>query len=161
VPDRVYLSSADGVFAAELTGTGAVRLDGGDPIQVTVGAGDGRAAHCTVEGSERVWRGTAAADGAAIWVSIAGDVFVFHAGRSAPGRPAGADEDALTPPMSATVTRIAIVEGQAVRRGDLLVALEAMKMELAIRAPRDGTVRAVRCREGALVQPGDRLVDLT
>jgi len=37
--------------------------------------------------------------------------------------------------------------------------LEAMKMELPIRAPHDGTIAAVHCREGELVQPGTVLVE--
>ena len=48
----------------------------------------------------------------------------------------------------------------AVRRGDVLVMLEAMKMELPLRAPHDGVVRAVRCAPGDLVQPGAPLVEL-
>jgi 3-methylcrotonyl-CoA carboxylase alpha subunit len=62
--------------------------------------------------------------------------------------------------MSATVVRIAVKSGDRVHQGDLLVALEAMKMELPIRAPRDGVVTAVHCREGELVQPGTALVDM-
>ena len=38
--------------------------------------------------------------------------------------------------------------------------LEAMKMELAVRAPRDGVVTAVHCRAGELVQPGVTLVEI-
>jgi biotin carboxyl carrier protein len=62
--------------------------------------------------------------------------------------------------MSATVVRIAVKPGDRVRQGDLLVALEAMKMELPIRAPRDGVVTAVRCSEGELVQPGVEVVTI-
>jgi len=40
------------------------------------------------------------------------------------------------------------------------VLLEAMKMELPIRAPREGRVKALHCRPGELVQPGTALVDL-
>jgi len=50
--------------------------------------------------------------------------------------------------------------GDAVAAGDTLVVLEAMKMELAIRAPEAGIVRAVNCQAGDLVQPGTVLVDL-
>ena len=64
------------------------------------------------------------------------------------------------PPMSATVVRIAVAPGDRVHQGDLLVSLEAMKMELPIRAPRDGIITAVLCREGDLVQPGQVLVDM-
>ena len=95
------------------------------------------------------------------WVSIDNQVFevqISTAGRAA--RSGARDHDALAPPMSATVVRIAVKPGDAVRQGDLLVALEAMKMELPIRAPRDGVVTAVRCHEGELVQPGVPLVEM-
>lgn len=96
-----------------------------------------------------------------VWVSIEGHVFdiqISTGGRSQ--RSSTRDQDALAPPMSATVVRIAVAPGDHVKQGDLLVALEAMKMELPIRAPRDGIVKAVHCREGELVQPGDVLVDM-
>ena len=46
------------------------------------------------------------------------------------------------------------------RKGDTVVLLEAMKMELPLRAPADGTVAAVHCREGELVQAESVLVEL-
>jgi urea carboxylase len=46
-----------------------------------------------------------------------------------------------------------------VRRGDTLIILEAMKMELPIRASSDGVVKAIHCKPGELVQPGVPLVD--
>jgi biotin carboxyl carrier protein len=66
----------------------------------------------------------------------------------------------LEAPMPATVTRIVAEVGQRVSAGDVLVLLEAMKMELAVRAPRDGVVTAIACEPGALVQPGVPLVAL-
>jgi 3-methylcrotonyl-CoA carboxylase alpha subunit len=65
----------------------------------------------------------------------------------------------LTAPMPATVTRILVAPGDSVAAGDALLMLEAMKMELAIRAPRDGTVGAVHCKVGDLVQPAVPLLD--
>ncbi len=71
------------------------------------------------------------------------------------------DEDlALAAPMPATVASIHVAAGQDVAAGDLLVTLEAMKMELPIRAPRPGRVKAVACRRGELAQPGVPLVEL-
>lgn len=67
---------------------------------------------------------------------------------------------ALSAPMPATVRKVAVAAGSRVTRGDTLVVLEAMKMELPLRAPADGVVRAVHCREGELVQPGTPLIDL-
>jgi 3-methylcrotonyl-CoA carboxylase alpha subunit len=66
----------------------------------------------------------------------------------------------LTAPMPATVVKVLVTPGQAVRHGDTLVVLEAMKMELPIRAPGDGVVKAVNCHEGELVQPDRALVEL-
>ncbi len=66
----------------------------------------------------------------------------------------------LTAPMPATVISIPVKAGDAVRKGDVVVVLEAMKMELPIRAMADGVVATVRCREGELVQADAALVEL-
>jgi biotin carboxyl carrier protein len=62
--------------------------------------------------------------------------------------------------MPATVVKVLVAPGQAVRHGDTLLLVEAMKMELPIRAPGDAIVKAVHCREGDLVQPDRTLVEL-
>ena len=77
------------------------------------------------------------------------------------GRSRGrATADVLSAPMPATVVKVMVEPGAAVARGDTLIMLEAMKMELPVRAPRDGVVAAVHCRAGELVQPGVLLIDL-
>src|SRR5262249_20169432 len=60
---------------------------------------------------------------------------------------------ALTAPMPATVVKVQVKAGDIVKKGDVVVLLEAMKMELPVRAPADATVAAVHCREGELVPP--------
>ena len=67
---------------------------------------------------------------------------------------------AVTAPMPATVMKVLVTPGGVVRKGDTMVVLEAMKMELPIRAPGDAVVQAVNCREGELVQPDRTLVEL-
>ena len=62
--------------------------------------------------------------------------------------------------MPATVRRILVEPGASVAKGDTLLVLEAMKMELPVRAPADGIVASVSCREGDLVQAGVTLVEL-
>jgi biotin carboxyl carrier protein len=62
--------------------------------------------------------------------------------------------------MPATVVSVEVEVGAVVRQGDTLVVLEAMKMELPIRATADGTVTAVRCKAGDLVQPGVPLIEI-
>jgi 3-methylcrotonyl-CoA carboxylase alpha subunit len=127
--------------------TYVVRRDEGDQVTVDDGT-DVRAAVAVL-----------ASDVA--WINLGGHLFEVRL--ASPGRSTRSstrDHDALSPPMSATVVRIAVKPGDRVAQGDLLVALEAMKMELPIRAPRDGIVAAVHCREGELVQPGAALVDM-
>ena len=95
------------------------------------------------------------------WVFVDGRVHVVNtaatSGRSAARRD---DEFALAAPMPATVAAVHVTPAQQVARGDVLITLEAMKMELAIKAPRDGRVRAIACRAGDLVQPGVPLIEL-
>ena len=62
--------------------------------------------------------------------------------------------------MPAKVTAVLVEAGQHVHKGDVLITLEAMKMELAVRAPRDGAVKSIACRVGELVQPGVGLLEL-
>ena len=94
------------------------------------------------------------------WVFIDGQVFLVGAGGVSGRRGGPRDEAALSAPMPATVVSINVTPGQTVKAGDLLITLEAMKMELAVTAPHDGTVGAVQCRVGELVQPGIALIDL-
>jgi acetyl/propionyl-CoA carboxylase alpha subunit len=91
---------------------------------------------------------------------------VFRSGRVTVSRRAGrsgqADTaQALTAPMPATVVSVRVQPGSAIKKGDTVVILEAMKMELPIRSPADATVTAVHCREGELVQPDSVLVELS
>ena len=103
----------------------------------------------------------ATTDGPRTWVCLDGRTFVLEAARaSRRGAAHRDDEAALAAPMPATVLSLNVEPGQAVSQGDVLVMLEAMKMELPIRAPRDATVKAIACRVGELVQPGVPLLEL-
>ena len=100
-------------------------------------------------------------NGGDTWVFVDGRVHVISTASSAGRSPARRDDEfALAAPMPATVAAVHVTPGQTVARGDVLVTLEAMKMELAIKAPRDGRVRAIGCRPGDLVQPGVPLIEL-
>jgi len=103
----------------------------------------------------------AAWDGETCWVHADGRVWrlaLAEAGRRSSSTTD--DEVALASPMPASVRAIHVQAGQAVSGGDVLIVLEAMKMELPIRAPRDAVVAGVRCTVGDLVQPGVQLVQL-
>jgi biotin carboxyl carrier protein len=65
----------------------------------------------------------------------------------------------LTAPMPATIVTVHVKAGDAVTKGQVLMLLEAMKMELPIRAPGDGVVSAVHGREGHRVDADAALVE--
>jgi acetyl-CoA carboxylase biotin carboxylase subunit len=75
-------------------------------------------------------------------------------------RSASAAGEALVAPMPATVIKVQVKRGDAVKKGDVVVVLEAMKMELPLRALGDGVVSAVHCREGELVQADAILIEM-
>lgn len=60
--------------------------------------------------------------------------------------------------ITGTVVRIEKKPGDPVSRGDVLVVLESMKMEMPLEAEDGGTVQEVRCREGQSVTEGDVLL---
>ena len=94
------------------------------------------------------------------WVWIDGRVVEVEIDRGSPSRRrTRSSTHDLASPMPATVLRVLVEPGARVAKGEPLLILEAMKMELPIRAPRDGLVRALHCRPGELVQPGVNLLD--
>jgi len=64
----------------------------------------------------------------------------------------------VTAPMPGTILKVNVSQGQAVKAGDVLCVLEAMKMENDITAPKDGTISQVVTSKGASVSTGDALV---
>ena len=64
----------------------------------------------------------------------------------------------MNAPMPGTILKVNVSQGQAVKEGDVLCVLEAMKMENDITAPKDGTVTQVITSKGASVSTGDPLV---
>ncbi len=86
---------------------------------------------------------------------------------AAPAAPAPAAAPAVTAagepvnsPMPGTILRVEVAQGAAVKEGQLLVVLEAMKMENEILAPRDGTVAQVVVQKGSHVETGSPLIIL-
>ena len=78
--------------------------------------------------------------------------------KAAAAAPAGAE--AIKSPMPGTINAVNVTAGQAVKKGDVLCILEAMKMENEIKAPRDGVVASVNVSKGATVNTGDVLLSL-
>jgi acetyl-CoA/propionyl-CoA carboxylase biotin carboxyl carrier protein len=66
----------------------------------------------------------------------------------------------LTSPMQGTVVKIAVAEGQKVAAGDLVVVLEAMKMEQPLNAHKDGVITNLKAVIGETVASGAILCDI-
>ncbi|MGA4946667.1 acetyl/propionyl/methylcrotonyl-CoA carboxylase subunit alpha [Streptomyces cinereoruber] len=71
-----------------------------------------------------------------------------------------ASGDTLASPMQGTIVKIAVEEGQEVKEGDLIVVLEAMKMEQPLNAHRSGTVKGLNAEVGASVTSGAAICDI-
>jgi acetyl-CoA/propionyl-CoA carboxylase, biotin carboxylase, biotin carboxyl carrier protein len=76
-----------------------------------------------------------------------------HAGAATSG-------DAVTAPMQGTVVKVAVEEGQQVAVGDLVVVLEAMKMENPVTAHKDGTITGLAVEAGAAITQGTVLAEI-
>ncbi len=108
---------------------------GGKRLEVVLPAGFGASAAATTKGAtpKRRARGAAAA-------KVTGD--------------------ALTSPMQGTIVKVAVSEGDTVSAGDLIIVLEAMKMEQPINAHRDGKVTDLSAAVGAVVTSGAVLCEI-
>ncbi|RPJ62541.1 MAG: biotin/lipoyl-binding protein, partial [Acidobacteria bacterium] len=143
------VSSGDETLRLTISAEGDVRVEPGQTSLRVATAGpdtyrvtDGR---CS-------WMVTVAGDGDERQAFVDGEVFTLdaRAGEATPRR-SKAHAELLAAPMPAKVTGILVEPGDTVSRGDLLITLEAMKMELPLHAPRDGTVASISCQVGELV----------
>jgi len=93
----------------------------------------------------------------------AGSKIKKAAPRRAGGRTAGggASGDALTSPMQGTIVKIAVEDGATVSAGDLIVVLEAMKMEQPLNAHKAGTVSGLKAEVGAVVTSGSVICEIS
>jgi biotin carboxyl carrier protein len=153
MPDRHHIVVDSRSFVVERHADGVVVDDDSAALVRATAEGDGR---YRIDVAGRPHHAIAAAAGDRIWIAIDGEVFECRLA----AQPRIANDDRLSSPMPATVTAIPIRVGQGVEAGDVLIALEAMKMELPLRAPHKGTVAAVHCHVGDLVQPDVVLVEL-
>ncbi|MCL3995108.1 biotin/lipoyl-containing protein, partial [Streptomyces lavenduligriseus] len=72
-----------------------------------------------------------------------------------------ASGDTLTSPMQGTIVKIAVEEGQEVKEGDLVVVLEAMKMEQPLNAHKAGTIKGLTAEVGASLTSGAAICEIT
>ena len=96
----------------------------------------------------------------AVWVHLEGEVLRVPAETEARARSHAHGHATLEAPMPAQVTAVLVQAGDDVTAGTTLLLLEAMKMELPLKAPTAGRVEAIHCAPGDRVAPGRALVDL-
>ncbi|WP_380279510.1 biotin carboxylase N-terminal domain-containing protein [Kitasatospora purpeofusca] len=144
-----------------------IRLDAGPVHRARAGRTEDRL-HLTVDGLRTSF--ALAADGPVAptagpvtWLGIDGDAWPVHTHDAVGASTAagGAHHGGLTAPMPGTVTVVKTTAGEAVRKGQPLLVLEAMKMEHVIAAPHDGTVSELRATAGATVAMEELLVVVT
>lgn len=145
---REWLSTVDG---------SVVTIEGVEGAFTVTARPDGR---WTIEHAGKTAVGTAAPSPGGVWIGINGTTGQWQAQPASSRVRHVALDDDVRSPMSATVVRVLVKAGDAVGEGDTLIVVEAMKMEMPLRATHAAVVRAVNCREGELVQPTSVLVEL-
>jgi biotin carboxyl carrier protein len=99
-------------------------------------------------------------DGDVAWVWYRGETYRLSPARSRRVARGGEETPSLEAPMPGRIAAVRIASGASVSKGDVLVVVEAMKMEHAVRAPKDGAVERVLVSEGQMVGLGDVLVEM-
>jgi biotin carboxyl carrier protein len=100
----------------------------------------------------------AARGGDTVWVHLGGRTYRFELVRGQRKRTPGAGS--LSSPMPGQVQKLLVAEGDTVEAGQPLLVVEAMKMQLEIKAPEAGRVRRLRVREGEQVMEGVPLAEM-
>ena len=129
-----YSGTMDGVDEADARETVVVEV-GGKRVEVTLPAGLGASSGAPAGGGPKKRK----------------------AGKKAAG---GASGDSLVAPMQGTIVKVEVEEGQVVAEGDLIVVLEAMKMEQPLNAHKAGTVTKLTAEKGATVPTGTVLCEI-
>ncbi|MEW7977881.1 MAG: sodium-extruding oxaloacetate decarboxylase subunit alpha [Candidatus Sedimenticola endophacoides] len=83
---------------------------------------------------------------------------VVEAAPAATAAQPGGEAEPVPAPLAGNIVKIRVAEGQRVNQGDVIVIMEAMKMETEVRAPRGGAVSAIPVKEGDAVQVGQTLI---
>ena len=139
---------------------GTASIDGGKTAFGQIRR-DGRVVALEVEGSLLPVRSARRGDRVFVW--CAGDVFEIRRAAALPVRrraAAGEPHAGLVAPMPGRIRKTLVRQGEEVVRGQVVLVLEAMKMEHAIRSPREGVVTNLPHREGELVEAGTVLAEI-
>ncbi len=165
VSDPAFIGNADGFTVhtrwietewdntvEPFTGGGAVDEEEATPRQTVVVEVGGRRLEVSLPGDMAIGGGAGPEHGAIRKKP--------KARKRGHGGGTAASGDAVTAPMQGTVVKVAVEEGQQVSAGDLIVVLEAMKMENPVTAHKDGTVTGLAVEPGAAITQGTVIAEL-
>ncbi len=165
VSDPAFIGNADGFTVhtrwietewdntvEPFTGGGAVDEEEATPRQTVVVEVGGRRLEVSLPGDMAIGGGAGPEHGAIRKKP--------KARKRGHGGGTAASGDAVTAPMQGTVVKVAVEEGQQVSAGDLIVVLEAMKMENPVTAHKDGTVTSLAVEPGAAITQGTVIAEL-
>ena len=140
----------------ETPGRVVIPVADGDPLSIEVESLPG--ARFGVRAGDTLHPAEAVRSGDRVWVRYLGVTYCFDLARERRDRrPAGGD---LSSPMPGLVQKILVTEGDAVEERQPLLVVEAMKMQLEIKAPRAGTVGRILVREGDQIEAGMPLAEM-
>lgn len=107
--------------------------------------------------------GAVAKVGSTTWFSFSGEVWTREEqGRTSRGKKGGGalDPSKVQAPMPGKIVKVMVTPGQAVAAGDVVIVMEAMKMEYTLKSAADGKVKSIGCQPGDQVSLGSALVEL-
>ncbi len=111
---------------------------------------------------ESVFTAHISTDGTKRWVTVNGQTFVLTKATGATRRGGHAHHAAgeLTAPMPGLVRAVQVTEGESVEKGQTLLILEAMKMEIKVAAPQAGQVKSLKVKPGQTVERDQILAEI-
>jgi len=158
---RTQWSDAGRTRVVEVVAEGAgryrVSVDGADTGLTVEALEDGR---LRIIGPQGAVLAEVTAAGTRRFVRVGAMDFVVERAEDGRRRGPGAAAGGLEAPMPGVVSKVLVAAGEEVRKGQPLVAVEAMKMEHLVRAPRDGRVKKLSVTSGELVNGGAPLLEL-
>lgn len=162
---KLQLEHNNRLYSLDLTQTGkttVVTLNGQTYTVEILRAGEGRLDLRFSASQSAPSSAVLSVDGAKRWVTLNGQTFVFtlSAGVSRRGGAVHAAAGELRAPMPGQIRAVPVAEGETVSKGQTLVVIEAMKMELKVAAPFEGVVKMLKVRPGQTVEKDELLVEI-
>ena len=133
---------------------------GGKEYNVTVNPKEGKFFDVTVNGATYEVEAENAPAAAPVAQPAAAPVQAAPATAAAPAPKAAGAGEKVPSPLPGVIIEVSVKEGQAVKAGQKIAILEAMKMENEIPAPKDGTITEIHVHKGDSLQEGDPVVTI-